>query len=396
MAQISFEQALDLTGAPIEAARETDVVDLLEARGRVLAHSVAADRDQPPFARSTRDGYAIRHGQTDRQIIGQLRAGEAWTGDALSPGQAIQIMTGAPIPAGADAVVMVEYITASGGSLQVSREPAVGENIVPQGAEARAGDTLLPAGMRVGPAQIALAATCGKAQLTVYKPPQVAIIATGDELVELDVAPNAQQIRNSNSYAIAALVEAAGGEARRLPVAADTLESLRERILAAWSSDLIVFSGGVSMGEYDLVEGVLADFGAQFHFTGVAMQPGKPVVFGSLPAQAGRPERPFFGLPGNPVSTEVTFHCFVAPFLRALGGATHTSPRWAQATLREAIAAKPAITRVLPALLEQTSVSLVPWQGSGDLAANARANCYVELLPGQSYQAGDIVRILLR
>ncbi len=150
------------------------------------------------------------------------------------------------------------------------------------------------------------------------------------------------------------------------------------------------------MGEYDLVEEVLARFGAEFFFTGVRMQPGKPVVFGRLPARGDRPARIFFGLPGNPISTEVTFRCFAAPLLRTLGGERGSAPPYAQATLAEAVAAKPGLTRLLPARMEGVALRLVSWQGSGDLAANARANCYAELLPGREYAVGDLVRVLLR
>ena len=166
--------------------------------------------------------------------------------------------------------------------------------------------------------------------------------------------------------------------------------------------DLLVFSGGVSMGEYDLVEEVLEEFGAEFFFTSVAMQPGKPVVFGRLPARGHHPlgtpepECYFFGLPGNPISTQVTFHCFVEPFLRALAGEASPGPRWAQATLAQAVAGKAGLTRLLPARMDGVTVSVVGWQGSGDLAANARANCYAELLPGAGYEAGDVIRVLLR
>ena len=164
----------------------------------------------------------------------------------------------------------------------------------------------------------------------------------------------------------------------------------------------MILSGGVSMGEYDLVEEVLEEFGAEFFFTGVKMQPGKPVVFGRLPPRRNHPEATpepecyFFGLPGNPVSTQVTFHCFAEIFLRALGGEVSPQPRWAQATLAEDVAGKPGPTRLLPARMDGVEVRLVGWQGSGDLAANARANCYAELLPGQSYAAGAVVRVLLR
>jgi molybdopterin molybdotransferase len=150
------------------------------------------------------------------------------------------------------------------------------------------------------------------------------------------------------------------------------------------------------MGEYDLVEAVLAESGAEFFFTGVRMQPGKPVVFGRLPAHGHDPARCFFGLPGNPISVQVTFHCFVEPFLRALGGESGCRPRWAQATLLEAVAGKPGLTRLLPARMEGIGVRVVPWQGSGDLAANARANCYAKLLPGRDYRKGEVIRVLLR
>ncbi len=398
MPQIPFEQALQIVAAQTHPEPATEQVGLLACVNRILAEPVLADRDQPPFARSTRDGYAVRATDLAQplRVLGQVRAGETWTGPALQPGEAIQIMTGAPVPAGADSVLMVEHIALSGTTLTTSRSLSAGENIVPQAAEARAGQPVLARGTLIGAAEIALSATCGQAHLTVFAKPTVAVIATGDELVELDVAPSAQQIRNSNSYAIAALVAGVGAIPNRLAIAPDTREGIRERIREGRQSDLLVFSGGVSMGDYDLVEEVLAEFGAEFHFTGVQMQPGKPVVFGLLPAREGLPARPFFGLPGNPISTEVTFHCFVSPFLKALSGALIPTPRWAQATLAEAVAGKPNLTRLLPAHLDGIEVRLIPWHGSGDLAANARANCYAELLPGRDHQPGNVIRILLR
>ncbi len=398
MPQIPFEQALQIVAAQPHPTPAAEQAGLLDAANRILAGPVFADRDQPPFARSTRDGYALRAADLTAAltVIGQIRAGESWSGPPLAPGQALQIMTGAPVPASADAVLMVEHTTLTGTTLTSTRALAPGENIVPQGAEARAGEPVLRVGTLIGPAEIALAATCGQARLSIFAQPTVAILSTGDELVELTEIPGANQIRNSNSYAIAALVSAAGGRPIRLPITPDTREALRARIGEARRSDLLVFSGGVSMGDYDLVEEVLAEFGAEFHFTGVQMQPGKPVVFGRLPAREDLPARPFFGLPGNPISTEVTFHCFVAPFLRALGGAPAPTPHWAQATLTEAVPSKPNLTRLLPARLEGVRVTLIPWHGSGDLAANARANCYAELLPSQSHQPGNVIRILLR
>jgi molybdopterin molybdotransferase len=401
---VEFEEAvrivLEHASAMDRSTRAAERVGLLESLGRVLAAPVDADRDQPGFDRSTRDGFALRAEDWKTgarlQIAGLVRAGESWQGGELQPGTAVEIMTGAPVPEVADAVVMVEHVLRD--ALQIApadqRQLAPGENIVIRGSEARRGEQVLAGGTRLGAAEIALAATCGCAELSVFARPTVAIVSTGDELVEVDQEPAFQQIRNSNSYAIAAMVTAAGGAPRRLKIARDLREEVRARLVEALHSDLIVLSGGVSMGEYDLVEEVLTDLGAEFFFTGVKMQPGKPVVFGRLPGA----ERAayFFGLPGNPISTQVTFHCFAELFLRVLGGETVAGPRWAQATLAADVPAKPGLTRLLPARMDGIEVTLTGWQGSGDLAANARANCYAELKPGRAYAAGDVLRVLLR
>jgi molybdopterin molybdotransferase len=186
----------------------------------------------------------------------------------------------------------------------------------------------------------------------------------------------------------------------RLAVARDVREDIWARVAQGRKFDLMIFSGGVSMGEYDLVEEALAEFGAEFFFTGVKMQPGRPVVFGRLPERDGAKACYFFGLPGNPVSTQVTFHCFVEPMLRAMGGAGVAGPRFVQATLSEDVAGKAGLTRVLPARLTyervRPSVRLVGWQGSGDLGANSRANCYAVLPDGVGLKIGDVVTVLLR
>ena len=263
------------------------------------------------------------------------------------------------------------------------------------------GETILAAGAEIAGAEFALAASCGRSTLTVFRRPAVAIVATGDELVEIEAKPELRQIRNSNSYGLAALVARAGGEPSRLPIAPDRRPELERIIRAAGSSHLMLLSGGVSMGKYDLVEEVLQELGAEFFFTGVRMQPGKPVVFGRLPAADGVAAQFFFGLPGNPVSTQVTFHCFVKPLLRAMAGAASHDPRFAQATLAEDTVGKPGLTQVLPARLTSNrlrpEVRLVKWQGSGDLAANARANCYAVLPPEKErFAAGEIITVLLR
>jgi molybdopterin molybdotransferase len=388
-----------------------EIVALESSCGRVLAEDVRADHDQPPFHRSTRDGFAVRAAYAvegrELQIAGKVRAGEMWRGEAVQEGTAVEIMTGAPLPAGADAVVMVEHVdrAASSIKLAIGRSWKPGENVVPRGAEARADERVLTTGTVIGAAEIAVAAACGKAELPVFTKPSVAIVATGDELVEITAAREPWQIRNSNSYSIQALVREAGGAGERLKPASDVREDIRARVAEARTKDLMVLSGGVSMGEYDLVEEVLAEFDAEFFFTGVRMQPGKPVVFGRLPDRSvGSGEGTacyFFGLPGNPVSTQVTFHCFVEPMLRALCGAGVTKPRFAQATLAEDVAGNSALTRVLPARLThdraRPKVKLVGWQGSGDVSANARANCYAVLPPEvQRFNAGDVITVLLR
>ncbi len=415
MPNLTFDAAL---GAVRDYARNlpapaTEPVPLLDSFGRVLGTPLLADRDQPPFDRSTRDGFALHSGdllhlknpENFLLITGQIRAGGIYSGTPLARGTAIEIMTGAPVPLGADTVVMVEHVTATNGQLRLrpGDAPRPAQNIVPQAAEAHAGQTLLAPGTRITPAEIALAASCGAATLHVFRRPKVAILATGDELVALDETPGPHQIRNSNSYALAALVTAAGGTPVQLPIARDTTADLHARIAPArTSANLLLLSGGVSVGKYDLVEQVLAELGAEFVFTGVQMQPGKPVVFGHLPASStNTSSQTFFGLPGNPVSTEVTFHTFVRPLLGALSGAPWPGPNFAQATLTEAVAARPDLTRFLPAQLTPSltrpEVRLVPWQGSGDLAANARANCYAVFPADQGpFHAGDVVTILLR
>jgi molybdopterin molybdotransferase len=405
---VGFDEALKLVLAQAVdlVMPATEKVSLLASGDRVLAEAVQADRDQPPFDRSTRDGFAVRaadFGNDALKIAGQIRAGEQWQGHALESGAAIGIMTGAPIPGGADAVVMVEHVERADGAIRPASGRTIrsGENIVRRGSEARVGEVVLPVGTLIEGAEIALAAACGRPALTVFRRPKVAIVATGDELIEIDAMPEPQQIRNSNSYGLASLVARAGGEAVRLPIAPDRRTELEEIIRSARRCELMLLSGGVSMGEYDLVEVALETLGAEFFFTGVKMQPGKPVVFGRLPAADGFPAQFFFGLPGNPVSTQVTFHCFVEPMLRAMGGAAVKGPRFAQATLTEDATGKPGLMQILPARLTadrvRPEVRLVSWQGSGDLAANARANCYAVLPPEKErFAAGDVITILLR
>ena len=396
-----------------------DRVELNSASGRVLAQPIRADHDQPPFSRSTRDGFACHAAEASTHafltVAGAVRAGDAPSGPLL-PGTAWEIMTGAPVPADADAVMMVEHIELAAGGVAGKRVRLLPprtvkskENIVSQGAQGRAGDELLAAGAALHFGQIALAASCGQAAVDVFVRPRVAILTTGDELVPVDAAPGPGRIRNSNAPMLAALVAAAGGEPWILPPAADNAEALDYALAQAATADLLLISGGVSAGKFDLVEPALARMGASFHFTGVRIQPGKPTVFGELPrsGDAGlqSPALPFFGLPGNPVSSAVTFLLFAAPALAALAGRKEATPRFALVRLAPHAnrGGKPGLTRFLPAFCNFSAIgdqlpeaAFVPWHGSGDLSALARSNCFlVEPEDAGDLEPGAIARILL-
>ncbi len=380
----------------------TESVPLLDALNRTLAAPIVADRDQPPFARSTRDGFAVRsadlHPIAPLAVVGRLRAGEAWSGPPLASGQAIEIMTGAPVPPGADCVLMVEHALAAPPDSIIPRHGlAAGDNIVPAGAEARAGATLIRIGTRIGPQHIALAAACGYSSVAVFAQPRVTVLSTGDELVPINRQPLPYQIRNSNAYSLAAQITRYGAIPVIRPSVPDNLEASEAAIRASLDSDLLILSGGVSMGKYDFVEKALANLNAKFTFTGAHIQPGRPVVFGQLPVSISR-QLPFFGLPGNPVSTLVTFTLFAAPLLAALTGETSPSPRFVHARLTQALEAKPNLTRFLPAFLESSigrvTVQPVPWQGSGDQSAAAKTNCFLVVPEGAALAADDIVTVL--
>jgi molybdopterin molybdotransferase len=333
---LSFEDARRVVEehAALVAPSANETVDLLHSAGRILAEPLAADRDIPPFPRSTRDGYAVRATDLAKlpaklTVIGEIKAGPP-PGKVLTlnRGEAFSIMTGAPIPPGADAVVMIEYTSLQNDCVEITKTVAPGENIVAQGAEAKRGSLVLDRGMRLNEAAIALAASVGKSRLQVFVRPRVAVLTTGDEIVDVDAEIGPTQIRNSNSYSLAAQVQEAGGEPVLLPVAPDESRRLRELIEQGLQADLLLMTGGVSMGRYDLVEQVLAEMQAEFFFTGAKIQPGRPVVFGRIPCSCGAgapaparevfapvPHKYFFGLPGNPVSTMVTFELFARPVI---------------------------------------------------------------------------------
>lgn len=419
-----YEQAAALVAQITAQARTHQLrierVELAAAAGRVLAQPIHADRDQPPFSRSTRDGFACRAAEASThqflRVAGATRAGDPPAGP-LIPGVAWEIMTGAPVPAGADSVIMIEHVEQAGSQVRLlpPRKVFEGENIVAQGAQARKGYELISAGTTITFAQIACAAECGYSVLDVFVRPRVAILTTGDELVSVESAPAPGQIRNSNAPMLAALVTAAGGEPWVLPTASDNALALDQSLAQAAQADLLLISGGVSAGKFDLVEPALARAGAKFHFTGVRIQPGKPLVFAELPrTSAPNPQEaaqsipvpiPVFGLPGNPISSAVTFLLFAAPMLAALAGNLEAIPRFALAQLAKETDrhAKPGLTRFLPASCrfnppagKLPQVRLVPWHGSGDLSALARSNCFL-VIPEDAHalETGAIVQILL-
>jgi molybdopterin molybdotransferase len=285
-----------------------------------------------------RDGFAVRaHDIPGRlMLIGEVRAGQYFQG-TVQEGEAVEIMTGAAVPAGADAVVMVEHCARhADGTISTDRSVLTGENISPRGCEAEAGSVVLRRGTRLDYAAIACLASVGRPSVSVYARPRVAILSTGDEIVDVTETPAGNQIRNSNSWSLAAQVERAGGSPHVLPIARDSEEHTRELVEQGLKADLLLLSGGVSAGKYDVVESVMADLGATFFFDRVLIQPGQPVVFGRARDEF------FFGLPGNPASTMVTFEIFARAAIGLLSGATDTSLPFAMAHLTQPFRHRPA------------------------------------------------------
>src|SRR6184192_2663693 len=378
---LTFEEArrkvIEQVGK-MRGPRERATVAVWDALGLVLVQEVKTDREYPPFDRSTRDGYAVRSKDVkpgaQLKCTGEIKAGDTVT-QALAPNTCVQIMTGAAVPAGADAVVMMEYTKGEGGLVRFERAAQARQNIVPRGSEARADQTILKPGMRLGFAELALAAQVGATQLQCAKRPRVAILSTGDEVVLIDQPPGPFQIRNSNSVSLAAQVRIAGGDPVVLGNAADRVEDLGEKIERGLKEDALVLTGGVSMGKYDLVESVLKALGAEFFFDAVAIRPGKPAVFAICQG------KPVFGLPGNPVSTMVTFQLFVAPAIELLSGAEALPLPLVEARLADSLNERSGLAHFLPARIEWRGavpeVKALKWRGSGEIAAMAGANCFV-------------------
>ena len=321
---ISVEEALERILAeimPLDAVQ----VPLAESLGHVLAQEVIAQEDMPPFANSAMDGFALlskdsqpRGGQPPRlRVTGGVAAGYV-ADHAVTGGTAIRIMTGAPVPPGADAVIQVELTRSDDPQsewVEILEAVAPGNNIRPAGEDMQRGQTILERGSEIGPWEIGILATLGWATVPVVRRPHVAILGTGDEVIDVDEPLQPGKIRNSNSYLLEAAVRRAGAIPHRLGVARDTVESLREKFTEAMQSDLIITSGGVSVGDFDLVKNIMTEQGA-INFWRINMRPGKPVAFGHIG------KVPLLGLPGNPVSAAVTFELFGRPVIRKMSGYT--------------------------------------------------------------------------
>ena len=397
VAPLSFTEARETVLVAVRAARKapfTEEIPLRSASGRVLAADIAADRDSPAVARSVRDGYAVRAIDLpgELQIVGEVRAGERYQG-VVGSGEAVEIMTGAPIPEGADAVVMIEHTRRIEGRVSIDRSAEPHQFINPQGCEASAHETVLHAGTRLDYGGVALLASFGFHRVMAYRRPSVAIIATGDEIVEVHEIPEEFQIRNSNAWSLAAQVTRAGGIPEVLPVARDTVDHTRATIGKGLAADLLLLSGGVSAGKYDVVEEVLGGFGAEFLFDRVLIQPGQPLVFGRAQGKF------FFGLPGNPASTMVTFEIFARAALELLAGQEETALYMPWARLTREFRHRPGLTRFLPARLSVDGADVTPvdWHGSADIPSLARSNAYLVADPGRAeYPSGELIRVLLK
>ena len=386
---LSFQQARSAVLSQIYRRPNVESVPLVEAVGRVLAHDLEADRDFPALDRSVRDGFAVR--ATDLPgplpVAFTVRAGDPEV--TLQKSEAAEIMTGAPVPAGADAVLMVEHVARDGNFITHPPVPA-GTFISRRAEEAAQGQRLLERGLRLDPSHIALLAACGQSQVSVFAKPVVAILATGDELVPLEQSPLPHQIRNSNGYALAAQVWRAGGIPRLLGIARDDREQTKALMEAGLGADLLLVSGGVSAGKFDFVEDALRDLGAAFHFDRVRIQPGAPLVFGICRG------KPFFGLPGNPASTLVTFEVFGRAAMDLLSGRSHSPLPLAYARLAQPFRHNPGLTRFLPAHVNEAGeLTPIPWRGSSDMPAVSRANAFlIADAEQEQWAAGDYLPLL--
>jgi len=391
---LTVEEALDEILSRVKPL-PTERVPLMAALGRALAEPIVSGREIPPWANSSMDGYAVRAADTARSpvrlnVVDTVTAG-MMPSRSLGAGEAIRIFTGAPLPAGADAVIPQEDTDATDGHVTLKASVTTGAYVRPRGEDLRVGDAVLVPGVALGPAEIGLLATLGHSQVLVHRQPRVAILSTGNELAELGREPGPGQIPNTNSYSLFAQVIEAGAAPMNLGIASDRLESIEERLRWGESADVLLSSAGVSVGDLDLVKTALTRAGAELHLWQVSMRPGKPITFGSLG------QRAVFGLPGNPVSAMVTFELFVRPALRRLAGFTAIHRMRLSARALTPIPNPGSRRGYLRVTLErgrEWGARLTGDQGSAILTSMVRADGLAVVAGDTTLNVGDMVEVL--
>ncbi|MFQ5480227.1 MAG: gephyrin-like molybdotransferase Glp [Thermodesulfobacteriota bacterium] len=397
---LKIDEALKMILAEIRPLGR-EIVNIEDSAGRVLAEDITAKRGNPPWDNSAMDGYALHSADVaaasgerpvQLKVLYDLPAGGVPEGP-VGAGEAVRIMTGAPTPVGADAVVMVEQTRKAGeNAVEILRPVKLGANIRKKGEDFKEGENVISAGTSIRPAEILMLATMGREKIPVYKRPSVAVVSTGDELVDINVTPAPGKITNSNGYALTSLVKDTGAKCVNLGIAGDNREKLNEKFTEAAEHDLVISSGGVSVGDYDLVKEVMKDLGSEMKFWKVAMKPGKPLAFGLMGG------KPAFGLPGNPVSSMVAFEQFVRPALLKMAGRSDIFKKTFAARLTSPIRKKPGRVNFLRGTLTSKDgeylATPLQGQGSGMITSMVRAEIFI-IVPEEAteVEAGEMVMI---
>jgi len=395
---ISVQQAIDIALDKTERL-EVEEVELSQARGAVLAEDVASDIDLPPFEKSMMDGYALRaedlaEGRKLR-VVGTIAAG-SYPDFSLGAGEAAKIMTGAPLPTGADSVQMVEKTRTDGeDEVEIMEPVAHGKHVARKSEIMASGSEVVASGSCLSPAVIGVLATVGRSSVKVFRRPEIAILVTGDELVEIDQIPGKGQIRNSNGHTLYHQVVESDAWPVTLGIASDDRGTLRKSIKKGLQSDMLLISGGVSMGEFDLVESVLDEVGANIHYEKVNIKPGKPTVFATYQG------KPIFGLPGNPVSASTVFEVIVTPVIKKMSGFELLKQSTIKAILQSDLRSKTRRENFMPAITTVENgkflTTPVDSKGSADILAYARSNSFIIAASEIDFaEKGQSVNVLLR
>ena len=378
-------------------------ISLLDALGRTLGEDIVAERDNPPWDNSAMDGFAVRWEDIKQDhpiqkpvtlaVIEDVPAGRM-PSKTVGAGQAIRIMTGAPIPQGADTVLKVEDTEHTPSAVRVFRPELRGSNIRPRGEDVKKGECIIAKGTPIRPGEAGMLAVLAKSFVFAYQRPRVAILSTGDELADLDERFSDEKIINSNSYGMAAAVQEAGGIPLLLGIARDTQSALKEKISQGLNADILVLSGGVSMGDYDFTKAVFREIGAEMNFWKLAIRPGQPLAFGKIQGKLA------FGLPGNPVSSMVTFEQLVRPAMLKMGGRRSYGRPVVEAVFQEKFSKRPDRRHFLRGMLSREEgvfkVRTTGDQGSGILTSMVKANCLIDVpVEIERLNPGDLVTVQL-